>query len=1124
LPIPLNGDNMTTRNKNEVSSGPSHYVGIGASAGGLEAIETFFKNMSPQSNLAFIVVQHLSPDYKSLMVELLSKRTEMPVYRAEDGMEVCANSIYLIPPKKNLTIFHRKLLLNDKDSTLGISLPIDIFLRSLAEDQAERAVAIILSGTGSDGTRGVRAIKELGGMVMVQNEQSAKFDGMPRSAISTGAADFILPPDEMPQQLLAYVKHPYVSGAKQTDLLLQDGDALTRLFAELRDKTKVDFTFYKPSTITRRIERRMSVNQISDFEEYANYLQSYPGEVMALYRDLLIGVTRFFRDHEAMQELEEKWLPELLTRVKNREVRFWVAGCSTGEEAYTLAIIVKEVMERIGVSRDVKIFATDIDKDAVIKASTGIYPESIAADLNPKIVTKYFYHKEEKLQIARHLRELVVFAQHNLIRDPPFTNIDLVSCRNLLIYLQPVLQQKAFDLFNFSLNNAGLLFLGSSETVGDRENFFETLHAKHKIYRSYGKTQPMHRELQIKARDDKHFPASATEARLWNRRRSDNDSSKIVQRYMEVAIEHFLPLSIIVNEQLRIVHIVGNAEGYLRLPSGPAEYDIARMAAKELAIPLANGIQKVFRTGEEAVYSNIRLQRRGENNTVRVRIIPLPEVKSLEPLVAVFLEETSIKTATKPGTAVPYDVGKEAQQHIDDLEHELQFARENLQATIEELETSNEELQATNEELLASNEELQSTNEELQSTNEELYTVNAEHQNKIIELSELNNDVENLLSSSRIGSLLLDENLEIRKFSPEISNIFHILDKDIGRPINHITHRLLDADPLQMIKTVLQTNKQIEQEVQIQGGNWYLTRVLPYSIGPKTYSGVVLTFIDITEARTTRSHLANSKQTTLDISLHMPAGLFIYAENSMGELLLESCNPEAERMTNISCAEWGGKPFDAIWPQAMKNGISAKFASVMASGQPIHFEDLHYKDERLDGGFRVSAFRLPNRRLAVSVEDISERHKMQKELEESESRYRTLFETMAQGVVYQDSDGRIISANPAAQRILGMTLDQMRGISSLDPRWQAVKEDGTMLPGEEHPAMVALSSGEPVLGFVMGIHCSAFEDTRWILVNASPQFRDDAKKPSQVFTTFEDITARYTLYNGSEKEPIKGVL
>ena len=383
---------MPTRKKRDPSA-PTHYVGIGASAGGLEAIETFFKNMPAKNKLAFVVVQHLSPDYKSLMVELLSKKTEMPVHRAEEGMAVEAGSVYLIPPKKNLTIFHGKLLLNDKVSSKGINLPIDIFLRSLAEDQGERAIAVILSGSGSDGTRGVRAIKELGGMVMVQTEDSAKFDGMPRAAISTGVADFVLPPDEMPDQLLAYVAHPYVSGEKRANLLPKDTDALTRLFAELREKTKVDFTYYKPSTITRRIERRMSVNQIGDFDEYVSYLQSYPGELLNLYRDLLIGVTSFFRDPEAMAELEDVWLPELFHRSTNREIRFWVAGCSTGEEAYSIAIITKEVMEKLGVSRDIKIFATDIDRDAIVTAGTGIYPEGIIADLTPRITNKYFYHK-----------------------------------------------------------------------------------------------------------------------------------------------------------------------------------------------------------------------------------------------------------------------------------------------------------------------------------------------------------------------------------------------------------------------------------------------------------------------------------------------------------------------------------------------------------------------------------------------------------------------------------------------------------------------------------------------------------------------------------------------------------
>lgn len=952
---------------------PTHYVGIGASAGGLEAIELFFNNMPPSSNLAFIVVQHLSPDYKSLMVELLSKRTEMPVHRAEEGMEVLANNIYLIPPKKNLTIFHGKLLLSDKDKNHVINLPIDIFLKSLAEDQAERTIAIILSGTGSDGARGVRSIKELGGMVMVQYEESAKFDGMPRAAISTGVADIILPPEKMPEQLLAYIAHPYISGKKHTDPLLKDADALTRLFAQLRDKTKADFTYYKQSTITRRIERRMSVNQISDFDNYVEYLQNYPGEVTALYRDLLIGVTCFFRDPKAMEEMEEKWLPELLIRCKNREIRFWVAGCSTGEEAYTLAILAKEAMEKLAISRDIKIFATDIDKDAVASASTGIYPESIVGDLNPKIVSKYFYHKEDKLQIARHLREMVVFAQHNVIKDPPFTNIDLISCRNLLIYLQPVLQQKVFEMFNFSLNPEGLLYLGSSESIGDMEDCFATLHQKYKIFRSTGKPQSLRKDVLNQTPKDKGYLPQPFPYRGRNRRVTDNDSSRVIKQYLEIAAKNYLPLSVVTNEQLEIVHIVGDTEGYLKLPSGPTEYCITKMAVKELSIPLSTGIQKVFRTGESLYYTNIRLQQSQADELLCIRIIPLPETKGYDPLVAVFFEKVDSRPLISADVVASYNLGEEAQQRMTDLEHELQFARENLQATIEELETSNEELQATNEELLSSNEELQSTNEELQSTNEELYTVNAEYQNKIIELTELNNDVDNLLTNSRIGTLLLDENLEIRKFSPEISNIFHIMEKDIGRPVSHIAHRLINIEPTNKIKEVQQTNQMIEQEVEASSGRHYLARIIPYAIGPNAYSGIVATFIDITETNAIRDRLTHSQQTNLDISQYMPAGLFIYQQNDKGELLLEKSNPEAERITGISFEKWGGKRFEDIWLTAGQDGLVDKLHTVMTTGETCYLDNYKYTDDLVEGAYRIHIFRLPGKRLAVSFEDITER-------------------------------------------------------------------------------------------------------------------------------------------------------
>lgn len=842
--------------------GPTHYVAIGASAGGLEAIEAFFSHMPAESSLSFIVIQHLSPDYKSLMVELLSKKTPMPVHRAEDGMQVLPNHVYLIPPKKNLTIFHGKLLLSEQDHSKGINLPIDVFLRSLAEDQSEKAVAIILSGTGSDGTRGVRAIKEYGGMVMVQDEDSAKFDGMPRAAIATGLADFVLSPDRMPGQLLSFVKYPYITKVERSETLLSDEQGLTRIFAILREKCRVDFTFYKPSTVTRRIERRMTVNQIDNIKDYVAFLASHPGEVVALYRELLIGVTSFFRDPDAFDQLGQFSLPEILKNAPRREVRFWVAGCSTGEEAYSLAILVRETMEQLGVSQDVKIFATDIDRDAIQFAANGCFPESIAADVSPRWLSKYFYKKEDNFQIARTIREMVVFAQHNLLKDPPFTNIALISCRNLLIYLQPVLQRKVLEFFNFSLNPGGVLMLGTSETTGDMTDYFEVIDPKWKLYRSRGRLKPLP--------DANHLLSPSTDTRSrdlrgqfagFRRTLRLGGEERVLERFLEAITHDYLPLAVIVNTQLEVLHVLGDASGFFRLPSGRVVNDISKMAARELAIPLTTGIQKVFRQRQELHFSNIRLpQEGGGARLVDLRIRPLPEKKDQESLVAVFVGQIKKSELAESDPAIQsYDLSKAAEERLRDLEQDLQFTRENLQATIEELETSNEELQATNEELLASNEELQSTNEELQSTNEELFTVNTEYQSKIIELTELNNDVENLLNSSQTGHLLLDENLEVRRFSPKIAEIFRLLDSDVGRPITYISHYMIDCDPVHLVREVQATGQPLDREVYTRQGRWYRIDVVPYAIGPKTFSGAVLSFVEITRFKDTQLSLAEQE-------------------------------------------------------------------------------------------------------------------------------------------------------------------------------------------------------------------------------------------------------------------------
>ncbi len=887
---------------------PSHIVGVGASAGGLEAIETFFKFMPPDSGVAFVVIQHLSPDHKSLMAELLSKRTQMQVHRAEDSMQVECNSVYLIPPNRNLRLFHGRLLLSEQNrNTRGINLPIDIFFRSLAEDQGAKAIAIVLSGTGSDGSSGIRAIKEELGMVMVQSEETAAFDGMPRSAVATGLVDFILPPEEMPDQLLSYLKHPYVSKDASVSPALDNDDSLSRIFALLRDHNKIDFTFYKPSTILRRIERRMAVNQITSLGDYVSFLESYSAELNSLHKDLLIGVTSFFRDRDAFHVLERHHLPMLLQDTPERGIRLWVAGCSTGEEAYTLAILCSEVMELTGQKRDVKIFATDVDRDAILEASNGVFAESAVADIEPDLLSKYFYRKDEGFQISRQIREMVVFAQHNLVKDPPFTNIDLVSCRNLLIYLQPVLQRRVLELFNFSIQARGILLLGSSETTGEMSDYFEPLDQKWRIYRSRGRR----RQTELSE------PAATFDANRWRSAirpvgRSTllqaNEEERLLERLVEGISGDYLPFCMVISDTMELMQVIGEASPYLRFPTGKVVNDIAKLTQKDMAIPLTTGLQKVFKSREELTYTNIHLRNGESSRVVNMRLKPLPTKKSQAAMVAVFVELERKETREERAKPQNYDVGREAEQRITDLENELQFTRENLQATVEELETSNEELQATNEELLASNEELQSTNEELQSVNEELYTVNAEYQGKITELTEANNDLDNLLRHSGAAALFLDENLDIRRFTPEAGRLLQLLEQDLGRPLGHLKTDHLNLDLLALAKKVLLTEQSQMDELTSNDGQQFLLCINPYQIAPETFSGVVMTFINISGLRQAESALSERNVRMETLLEAIPDGYVLIDESG----IMQEVNSALAEMLGYSKQELIGQSVDKL--------------------------------------------------------------------------------------------------------------------------------------------------------------------------------------------------------------------
>ena len=916
---------------------PKHYiVGIGASAGGLEAIEMFFKNMSPDSGLAFVVVQHLSPDYKSLMAELLSKHTKMPVHRIDDGVMIEPNNIYLIPPRKNLTMFHGRLLLKEQNRNEGINLPIDLFFQSLADDCNELAVGLILSGTGSDGTRGIRAIKERGGMVIVQDEESAKFNGMPNNAIATGLADFILSPDEMPAQLIAFVKHPYSSTQQLEHASVQGDTDLARIYSLLRNKVKVDFTYYKPSTVLRRIERRVSINQLSDFPAYIRYMESNPQEIIILYQELLIGVTQFFRDEFVYKEFNEKWLPGIINQIDDDEIRVWTSACSTGEEAYSLAMLLAEYQEKTGHHFRVKIFATDIDQRAIEKASLGRYPESIVADVPTHLVRKYFTRKDEQFQIAQKIREMVVFAQHNLIKDPPFTNISVVSCRNVLIYLQPILQKKILELFNFSLRRDGLLILGTSETIGEMVDYFEMVSSKGKLYQSRGKYKalPIPSLYKERAAPRKHeSQTSYTQISSSNFARHVED--KTLERFINSIKDDILPFTLIVNESLTVTHIFGDAKEYLVFSSGKVESEITKMIIKDLSIPISTGLQKAISSNSDVTLSNIRIRENDKVRVVNLHIRNLQTKKGQEKLLAIlFKEKVEAKQPIQP-ESFDYDLNKEASQRILDLEQELQFSRENLQATVEELETSNEELQATNEELLASNEELQSTNEELQSVNEELYTVNAEYQGKITELTILNNDLDNLFNSTNIATLLLDENLEVRRFTPRLESVFHILNSDIGRPFFHLSNSIHDLPDInELVHDVSKRQTTVEREVMTVAGKWYLLRIMPYAVSETVYAGVMLTFVDIQQLKKTQLELTNREQN----EMKRFADFVQYSNDAISihdvEDNIVTWNQGAENLYGWTSEEAQVMKFDHIIPESSKP-MHKKLLEDLISGETV---------------------------------------------------------------------------------------------------------------------------------------------------------------------------------------------
>lgn len=839
---------------------PRYIVGIGASAGGLEALQSFFASTPVDTGLAFVVVQHLSPDYKSLMVELLSKYTDMAVLRVEDdGMAIEPNTVYLIPPKKNMIVVNGKLYLSEQPERHALNLPIDVFLRSLAEDQKDHAIAVILSGTGSDGTRGVRAIKEEGGTVFVQDEASAKFNGMPKSAINTGLADYILAPEEMPAALVNFIRHPFVSNPPhvgETTLDFDSEDNFSRLFQLLQKKTKVDFTHYKPATVIRRIERRMGIVQVNSLDDYVAYIVKNPNEVHALFKDLLIGVTKFFREPDAWTVLRSQVLPKLFQNAKDEgrdAVRVWVAGCSTGEEAYTAAMLLQDCKEELGATVDIKVFATDIDRSALEIAGLGIYPESIVADVDVTFLSRFFEKRPNGYQVKRNIRELVVFALQNLVKDPPFTKVSLICCRNLLIYLQPVVQKRVLSIFNYSLHPKGALFLGISETVGDLEDAFRAVDSRNRIYQHTGKgVLPLKAPLAMVTAPEyaARMPRQAA-MDVWPHKRVE-----MHEKYYHDIINKLVATLLVVNEERELVQTFGSPKEFLEFPVGTVHLDLLGMLPRELSLAVSSALHNVRKELKPCEYQGVRVKSKGEVRLVDVRVDWLQANKAGGKYFLVQLAETARhadESSLRPLTTAESDALYA--QRIQDLEQEVQFTRENLQATIEELQTSNEELQASNEELLAANEELQSTNEELQSVNEELNTVNAEYQAKNIELTKVNMDLKNLMESTELATLFLDKALRIRRFTPAMARTVNILTQDVGRPVSDLAIPLINLH-LAETHRVLTSGEVVERQVEGEGRH-FLLRMLPFINERSEIDGVVLTLLDVSSQKEVERTLKN---------------------------------------------------------------------------------------------------------------------------------------------------------------------------------------------------------------------------------------------------------------------------
>ncbi len=838
-------------NKKSISNktNPFLIVGIGASAGGLEAFKEFFSSAPKNMGMAFVIVQHLDPTHKSLMVQLLKSHTDMQVREVKDKTKVLPNNIYIIPPNKDMAVFNGVLHLMEPSAARGFRKPIDFFFKSLAEDQQEKAIGIILSGTGTEGTLGLKDIKGLGGLCIVQEPGTAKYDGMPRSAISAGVEDFILPVNKIPDALIKYAKNRTFKQEGKPALASTIHELLEKVFILLRNETGCNFGDYKNSTVIRRIEKRMALNQVDKLESYLKYLQKNKEELKKLFDELLIGVTSFFRDKESFNTLEKTIIPDIIKNKSDGEtIRIWVAGCSTGEEAYSLAILFDEAIGKQAKSLKLQIFASDLDEHAINMARQGVYPETIFTDVTPERLRRYFKVETNTYRINKDIRDKVIFSVHNLIKDPPFSKQDMVSCRNLLIYLNIEAQKKVFAIFHYALNPNGIMFLGSSESLGEFANLFEVIDRKHKLFKHKEVHKNKIPDIGYLFREPANLKVTAVIA--TPKREQLNNISKITEQLLLV---NYAPACAIINGKGDAVYFSGNTGKYLQPSPGEARFNIVDMAREGLKTDLRSIISKMRKSKTIVTRKGINVKTNGSYQVINLILRPLTDIiADDEYFMLTFEDQATVSAPSLEAKTIHPDEASELQA----LEQELIATKEYLRSTIEELEVSNEELKSSNEELQSSNEELQSTNEELetskeelQSVNEEIITVNTELQGKIDELAQSYDDMSNLLASTEIGTIFLDTNLKIKRFTPSMSKIINLIQTDIGRPIQDLSSNLIYEGIVQDAKNVLEKLTPFKAAVKSTDGIWYQMQIMPYRTSTNVIEGVVITFVDITKEK-----------------------------------------------------------------------------------------------------------------------------------------------------------------------------------------------------------------------------------------------------------------------------------